>query len=70
MKVFRLLFQFRNVIFYAILLIAFLLCFSAIYYSLYIQKNFYQFSVDDTEPDPFGIYLNPQLELGANNSSL
>lgn len=51
--------HFRNtMIFYAGLLLAFLTCFGAIYQNLYVEKNFKQFTVEDTEPVPMDLYLH------------
>lgn len=51
-------------ILYVVLACAFTLCFLAIYQNLYVEKNFKQFTVDDTEPAPLDLYLYQTNESG------
>jgi len=55
--------QLLTTIFYTILVAALALSLSAMYKNLVIDKNFYQFTVDDERPDPFKPFLYNQNDL-------
>jgi len=42
---------------YCIFFILFVLSFSTMYVELVINKNFYQYTVDDEEPDSYSLFI-------------
>ena len=55
--------QVLTTIFYTILVASLILSLSAMYKNLVIDKNFYQFTVDDERPDPLKPFLYNQTDI-------
>lgn len=52
-----------TVLFYIVLALSLALTYGAMYVNLVIEKNFYQFSVEDERPDPFKPFLYNKNDL-------